>query len=899
MTLFPTSQRRPMTRLEAALAAFLLALTTVPAFAAPGVVSQGAFTDAAGTRHPWRINEAHTLLWDGEAYLPVGGRFQARSWATGAGEADWQADLAALKTLKEKGVSDLLLQPAATAQSRPTGITNVAPAALQRLMDYLDAEGFTYGVSLNDGPRDPLIGYVVRPGAYRRGDVQAPQGTTLRFPLQNLGSSLFFAATQKDGEVIASGEADMVAEGARVKVPPIGGDSLAVFLIPEKIFLPAGSSSIGLPNLWDGFDSYRDALLIHLNGVKWGKGLRFFVDPLGPDLWPRGDAERLLPTSVAFRTEWSAWLGRRYKTVEQLERAWGLSELGLADVDEAASLVPLWSGGKGLPAFYHRRTRARLRAETGRSAFWSDLTAFRTQSIQGYMNAVADVLKREIADVPVVFRARGDSRLFDNLPARGGFDGVGMDAYGRGRDLVTHAGGYVYAQAAQAPKTVWLPVTATAPTDAAYASRAALFADLDWLREIGAKGFFVDSLTAAPGENAADVRPRFNLLDTPDQLGWLKDYKGMLLAAADASEFRPKTLFYPRSGAGGPQVAGLQPLAGGGWWLPSDQPATPYAFGPTGRAYSLETSQGTVYYLWNPVPRTIRLRLPAPAKGTLPGPPVQTSDGQASVHKNVLTLHIGPEPITLRNLAYLPIPMETFPELVKEAETLIALARAQGDFRGTSYAATLATIKSRYKEDNPFPSLEAINTLLASAHHYIRTYAWMEAEKATIHGFDEELERMGASGSSVLLVAAPRPAGSTPATATFAFDVSLPGTYHLWTAAVLPDPSALSFRVDNQSFLPGATGTMRGASYADGLVWYDWGAAPLTAGRHVLELNAGAGPAVLDIVLVTRDPFTPDGPNPPPLVMPPASARPSAPASPFPVAVPGITSGVPSRPRVP
>jgi hypothetical protein len=463
-----------------------------------------------------------------------------------------------------------------------------------------------------------------------------------------------------------------------------------------------------------------------------------------------------------------------------------------------------------------------------------------------------------------------------------------MDAYGRGRDLVTHAGGYVYAQAAQAPKTVWLPVTATAPTDAAYASRAALFTDLDWLREIGAKGFFVDSLTAATAENAATaVRPHFSLLDTPDQLGWLKDYKEMLLAAGESSEFRPKTLFYPRNGAGGRHIASLQPLASGGWWLPSDQPATSYAFGPTGRAYSLETPQGTVYYLWNPVARTIRLRLPKPVKGAPPGPPVQTSDKQASVHKNILTLHIGPEPITVRNLPYLPVPMETFSELVKEAETLIALARAQGDFRAASYAATLATIKGRYKEDNPFPSLEAMNTLLASAHRYIRTYAWMEAEKATVHGFDEELERTGASGGSVLLVAAPRPAGSTPATATYAFDVSAPGTYRLWTAAVLPDRAALTFRLDNQPFLPGATGTMHGASYADGLVWYDWGAAPLSAGRHVLELNAGAGPAVLDALLVTRDPFTPDGPNPPPLVMPAPSAKP---ASPFPVAVPGVTT---------
>src|SRR5207249_3374393 len=32
----------------------------------------GDFVDRAGTRHPWEINRAHALVWDGKAYVPAG-----------------------------------------------------------------------------------------------------------------------------------------------------------------------------------------------------------------------------------------------------------------------------------------------------------------------------------------------------------------------------------------------------------------------------------------------------------------------------------------------------------------------------------------------------------------------------------------------------------------------------------------------------------------------------------------------------------------------------------------------------------------------------------------------------------------------------------------------------------
>src|SRR5207248_1207669 len=105
---------------------------------------------------------------------------------------------------------------------------------------------------------------------------------------------------------------------------------------------------------------------------------------------------------------------------------------------DAAKLIPLWSGGKGIEAFYDRGSGKRYKAAATRSVFWEDLEAFKAESVRGYMNALADVLKREVADVPVVYRWTGYSPLFGDFPTRGGFDGIGIEAYGRGSDLITH-----------------------------------------------------------------------------------------------------------------------------------------------------------------------------------------------------------------------------------------------------------------------------------------------------------------------------------------------------------------------------------------------------------------------------------------------------------------------------
>ncbi len=409
-----------MFNLRAGLLVLLLFLLA-PVRAAGALPSQGTYTDAAGGKHPWRINEAHALLWDGKPYLPVGSAFLAQSWGPSPAEEDWSSDVAALALLKERGVTDLYVRPARG------GLTGVKPEHIQRLLDHLEAQGFTYGISVHDGPREPLIGHEVRPGAYRQA-VAARPGGSVRFTVPDLGAALYFAVGGASGEVLDAGEAALVADGAQAPLPSRSSEAV-VFLVPEKIYAPG--SGLGLPNLWDGFDRYRDGLLALLGQVKLGKGFRFFLDALPPDLALREEGRRLVPSGGGFRMEWAAWLARKYRHVDALHTAWGLPERDLRKVEEAASLLPLWSGGKGIPAFYDRATGKRLKAAAAiqdNSAFWDDLQAFKAESVRGYMNALADVLKREVADVPVVYRWTGSGPLWEILPAVAGFDGIGLEA---------------------------------------------------------------------------------------------------------------------------------------------------------------------------------------------------------------------------------------------------------------------------------------------------------------------------------------------------------------------------------------------------------------------------------------------------------------------------------------
>jgi len=834
----------------------LLALLSLPLMAPSTGSTDGVYTDGAGEKHPWRVAENHSLVWDGKPFVPVGGLFQVKSWAPGASEADVTDDLAALQRLKASGITDIYLQPL------KGGITLIKPTAIQRIVDAAEAEGFTYGLSLADAPRTPLLGYQILPGRYLQ---DAPgNGGQVRFPIKNLSRALWFVADPGTRQVLDLGTADIVAEGARANVSFKEGRNRLV-LYPERLFL--AGSELGIPNVWEGFDKYRDDLLMLFSQVKLGKGFRFFSDPLGLTLSLAGEARQIVPSGTAFQTEWALYLSHRYATLDSLEAKWGITERGtVKSFDDAAQLLPLWWAEKGLPQFYHKGKGSLIATQDSASSFWQDLETFKTESLRGYMNQLAIALKRGVAEVPVVYRSRGFSPLFARIEARAGFDGVGIEAYGKGIEPVAYTGAEAYAQLSDAPRRLWLPVLATQEsripqtTQPGFATKRLLFSMLDALRDTGARGFYVDGARLVE-----PTRIAYDLSQQPEQLGWLGEYQRQLgvMGIGAAAPPRDKAVFYPRT------YKPLQPrpLQDGSWWLPSDREYMLYNFGPAGRAYSLSEPEGPVFYLWNPSgPRQIKLKIPKQANLSNAAPLSWLPRERGVITKDTLTLTIGPEPLRLYNFPSLPLPLEAFPETMARAETLLA-GVSKRKFNETSFLGIeLQNLKRRYKSEVTTSAYQALTDLQQKVDQMsalLRPYVWIEAEQVAGYTFDMVDDRPGASGARVL-VSANRPADAALATAVFPVGINLEGALRLYVAAT---PGA-TFRVflDGQPF-GGADAPLpriMGETFALGtLSWYDCGSVVMPRGIHQIEVRA-EGAISLDALLLAPPGIVPSGPLPPP-----------------------------------
>jgi hypothetical protein len=854
----------------------LIALTLL-LLIANAVRAGGTFTDASGEKHAWKVQPNHVLIWDDKPFIPVGGLFQVSAWSPRSTEADLKSDIEALEKIAAAGVTDLYLQPTSG------GITRANPAYIQKIIDTCEAQGLTYGISLSDGPRAALLGYQVLPSRNRQsiGD----SGGLVRFTIPDLASG-YWAATllesggQASGQISSEGEADLVEEGARITIPP-GPAAQLLVLYPERIFSP---ETAPIPNLWEGMDEYRDRLLAVFSKVRLGKGMRFFTDPLPPGIDLLGEARQIVPTSREFATEWAAFLTRRYRTTDDLIRSWRLKEIELNSFGEAAQLVPLFFNEKGFHAFYDRVKGRRFPADLS-PTFWKDLDDFKTDSLRTATNDLSVALKQGIADVPVVWRSRGYSRWLGYNPdarrpelRRFEFDGIGIDAYGKGEAASRYEAADAYSLVADSPSPLWLPVLATQesriPESSApgFTNRQSLYDLLDSLRSVGARGFYLDGLRVTDA-----ARKPYDLSAVPAQLGWIPEYRRQLDATGITSAPPPSrtAMWYPR------QLSSLvpTPLDGGAWLLPTDSREgyqyKTYHFGKAGSMYSMDDGAGAVFYLFHPGgPRQITLKVP---RGLEKDPPYWLPAERGIRKKEMITLTIGPQPVKLVRWPGIPIPEEAFAELADEARVLVALARQRKLPDLVILQANYDRLKTNFRADNPdlaLLTLQQLHGLTETLRRQLQPYAWIEAEGqwrddgAPIlpaqYTFDEVQERSGASGGRVLLVRERGSSGQS-ASATYEVFLSQDGVYRLWVATT---PGAkFSLRLDGLPWGDGSgTQTLQGKIYGSpALGWHECGPMLLTKGKHRLEVRA-EGPMALDALLVTPGEFTPNGTTRPPFL---------------------------------
>jgi hypothetical protein len=859
----------------AASACALVFLATLIAAVSPAALAQkpatgGVFTDKDGKTHVWSVTPSRALVWDGQPYVPVGGSFASHYLGEGQSDANWEKDAAGLATLKSKGVLDILLDPTVSAP-------NVPAAAWQRLIDHLDANGFRYGILFGAGITTPLTGTVVKPSRYRQDDIR--DGQALAFRDADADQLRYYFVDAQDGtQVVSESPTPVRLRNGEVTIPPsdrFGNGTVALFF-PHKRLKPAAQG--GLADIWAGYDSYRDRVIAVLSKVKFGPGLRFFLDPLGHALNPVGeDTDNIVPDSAAFRLEWEAWLTQHHFTLDDLMNSWGVTERNIKSYSQAARMFPLAANNRGIAFMLDPDTGKRYETRGGGANFWQNLRDCRDASLSFYMNATANLLKREIADVPIIYTRTSNYRIFTNQERGGGFDGLGMPAYGRGSSLVTGGAESVISQADASSRPLWCLVTESADTAGpgketlGIPSKQALFYDFDWLRNVGAKGFFVRGFQVLPEQEY----PNYQILKAPDQLDWIKEYADRLNRGISVADVRPNTLLYPEAAAGyvrsGPIGASTV------LWMPSLAEGKPLLWGNSYAGYTIKLPEGEQTVLWSlRGPRLTRLIVgdPRPVKIATPeGIPMET--GKLDLKRKAVEIVVPATPIIVRGNENEVFPAEAAEDALGLLKGLVDQAETAKLPDAFSFHLKADRAVNMYKLKDPrmayAMAADAINGIVPS----LQPYTWQEAERADSHTFSEIVQNPAASGEAYLNLNATAKPGVAGYGAEFKFNVPADDSYNVWVACMPPGAltSPFAWLVDTDQAHLSSEASVVGSTYlGNQFVWMNLGRAYLKKGAHTYTLRVtepaanGAYTFALDSVLITRSAFSPNGTTRPSLL---------------------------------
>lgn len=828
--------------------------------------SGGTYKDASGGLHAWQITPAHTLVWENTPYLPVGRAFVAHSLNSDSDEA-WQEDRQTLAALKQHGVTDVVVSPSRSMAAVPA-------KSLQRLIDELEAGEFRYGIAFGQGITRPLSGYVVRPTIYRYFEKDA---VTATWQVTNTDSGLFALVDIDNGNRLV--RADSVAVTGSVVTLPTEAPSNVVGRVIAQFYPHKTATDSGLPDLWGGFDDYRDRLLALLAKVKFGKGLRFFQDPIARRVSLAGETDFTIPDSAEFRLEWEGFLEQRYGTPERAYEAWSLGEGSFASINDLVYLVPLWEKTHGIPYFFNTMTGKALRIQdAGRSRWWSDFLQYRDESIQYYMNSMADILKKQAAGVPVVYTWTQTHPAFVNRSQTAGFDGLSIPAHAPMETAVQRALAPGYSHVEQSDRALWCvasEVTEAAPTAPPRtgpqltanvpADSAPISSTLDQMRRFGVKGFFAGSLLSEQGVPA-----------TPAELDGLRSYGARLSAEPQIARYMPRILFFPQS-TPGPARPGPIPGATA-IWLSSYTPGQALDWWPAYSGYTTESNQQTVLvslkgkretHIWVPDPKKV-------SATTADGTPV----AMRLIGKSQIVLTLDSSPTVFRTGGQRLILQEAAEDAVEQLTSLYRMAQGRKLSEAEATRLTLDQVVKTFAQrdyENAYSlAIAKVNELTATMQPYI----WMEGERPRVSTFDEAVRNPEASGDYYLSLfnhnLPPQKYENHGYGVHFDFDVAKDGFYSFWLAGSLPGPSVspIVWRIDAPPDMNIAEPNAHGPKYfGDRFGWMLLGQQRLTPGQHTLMVfvpERAISPSVfsfaIDAVMITEAPFRPNGAlRPPPL----------------------------------
>ncbi|BBI31560.1 S-layer homology domain-containing protein [Cohnella abietis] len=542
-------------------------------------LSHGTYLDRKlGQSHMWYANQSHTMIWDGKPFVPIGGMFTSdyllfySKSDPAANKANWEKDVEVLQYMKAHGAMDMYIN---------TAVMEVPAWAWQQMLDYLEEEGFTYGLQVQGAQGLMLSAYMPRAydaaGVLKVENVVGSGEVTLTVPTFQIPgyvdtmSALYTVINPVTGEVIQSGEGEVrkvdaatLELHANVSLQGTGSTPYTVYFTPKVKY-----SGHTLRNIWDAGDSIINSMVDTLSKVKLGPNFRLFVDPVTNESGIYNGDEGFLFDSPIYSVQFVAWLKKKYPTLNALNQAWKMST-PVESYEVAARLIPIVRG-EGTATWNNQlylvdkeHPESTYTADAHRGILWDDFVDFREGSYNEYLMKFSDAIT-SVVDVPVVFKHVGTPRkYFVNDKQSGGFAGIGGEIYGDNEYRVREVSGYTFSLVEQSAQTLWFLTTETQldenmdrkylSGEKGYPDKETMFNHFDLLLDTGSKGIYdflfnCDYFTSCQ-ESYAYYTAK------PVQFDWLKEYKDGILTPESIDHiesYKPEPYYvYP---------------AGESWWM--------------------------------------------------------------------------------------------------------------------------------------------------------------------------------------------------------------------------------------------------------------------------------------------------------------------------------------------
>jgi hypothetical protein len=736
-------------------------------------------------------------------------------------------------------------------QLKGLGVTQVvvrltalpSPNRWQAMLDALAKSELEWRLWLANLPR--TAGWVVQPERYRmRGNEQGV------YTLQISGAMETLLALSPRDQPSLQGLSRLTLSGGRA-VTAVGNSAESLLLLYPRL-------ENALPDLWEGWDRYRDALIALLLMRPPGERFRGWLIESG---WEAQSAAAL-PESQRFATEWQGFLQRRYGELTELERAWDTAT-PLSRFEQATSLIPLWHGERGLPLLVSLDALQKpIEIVPRHCRFWDDYHAFLGERWR--------VLLRGLRQTLLTFTPEAGFAVVQPMPDL--------------TDLTVPEA----VSAPLLPTATYLPARWRQAWRHFLVVKGASSVILEWTGEPVERASLIQELAREMG--AALVV--WHVRDT----GSLPRDAWQALQAVDTSfapAEKPTFFHFPTSLWSATRIQKWR----AGWWVPMDTPdeLQPlfwgfelFAFWRPIETQELDREGQSVavrrieLYLWlNEGEREITLR--RFDQKSLSAVNLNGELVPLTVRGNTVRLRVGTVPVRLRGFETLPLCESVVNDWTQRVDSLLKrnMAASQ-DTRALRFLFESAL--STYRRD-PVQGFALLRDAWLEAERAFQPYRLIEAESSRDHTFGTVRRDLAASGGATLWLHTPLPPSAWGFYARYPLNIRTEGVYNLYLACRVrldsSDRSDGGDMIEWQLFsstdekTPVAKGSApldasrAVGSYADRFLWLPLGNATLKAGDYLLQLRylpTNGQPvfyAEWDLVLVAPPGITPRGAMPP------------------------------------